>query len=118
MKDFYTFTNIIGGQPRLGNNKCRGVDPSTKKPLWDVPVASEQDLEDAVASARESFASWSRSSWEHRRQQLLLARETLLANKGQMAELITKEGGKPVSTKPKEVLDLALTVFSDSVCAP
>ncbi|OIW29510.1 aldehyde dehydrogenase [Coniochaeta ligniaria NRRL 30616] len=103
MKAFFKFANVIGGLPRSGGRIHRGVDPSTKTPLWDVPVASRQDVEDAVTSAKSAFPSWSRSSWEHRRHLLLQARDVLLANRTQMAELITKEGGKPIQFANLEV---------------
>lgn len=74
-----------------------GIDPSTRKPLWDVPVASQSDLDEAISASRNAFTSWSKTSWESRREKLLQAREILLENKVKMAELLTKEVGKPVS---------------------
>ncbi|KAI4595436.1 hypothetical protein KJ359_006781 [Pestalotiopsis sp. 9143b] len=80
-----------------------GIDPSTRKPLWDVPVASQSDLDEAISASRNAFTSWSKTSWESRREKLLQAREILLENKVKMAELLTKEVGKPISFAHLEV---------------
>lgn len=96
MGGFFRFSNVIGGELKSSDNLGRGINPSTKQPLWDVPVSSEKDIDDAVLASREAFKSWSKSSWEQRRLRLLESREILLANSAEMAELITKEGGKPV----------------------
>ncbi|KAI0528461.1 aldehyde dehydrogenase [Xylaria digitata] len=103
MDSFFTFSNTVGGQPILSERMHQGVDPSTKKSLWDVPVASKQNVEDAVASAKTAFPAWSRSSWESRKQLLLRAREVLLTNMAPMTELVTKEGGKPIQFANMEV---------------
>ena len=51
--DFGTFANIVDGQPRNSKNKYHGIDPTTKEPNWDVPVASHDDIEDAVSAANQ-----------------------------------------------------------------
>ncbi|KAK6069213.1 aldehyde dehydrogenase [Seiridium cupressi] len=103
MKDFYSFSNLVDGAPRGSENIHRGINPSTKEPLWVVPLASEQDVEDSVSSAKKASTLWAKSSWDHRRQQILLAREVLLSNRAQMAELMTKEGGKPIQFAHLEI---------------
>ncbi|KAI1869892.1 uncharacterized protein JN550_005482 [Neoarthrinium moseri] len=103
MADFDHFTNCVAGQSRQGPKVHRGIDPSTGKSLWDVPVASETYLEEAIASSKKAFAPWSKTSWEDRAQQLLLARDVLLENKAKMAELLTKEVGKPIQLAHLEV---------------
>lgn len=94
---FTIFSNIVAGQLRSSAKLHRGINPSTKEELWAVPVASEEDVNDAVEAAQNALKSWSTSSWKSRQQLLLDSRQLLLDNGEDMAELLTKEGGKPVS---------------------
>lgn len=93
---FDTFYNTIAGQKRSSPNITQGTDPSTRKPLWSVPVATDQDLEDAVTSAQQAFPAWSQTPWAERQRLLSSAHEILLSNIDKMAVLLTQEGGKPV----------------------
>lgn len=94
--DFSTFSNIINGEARSSAKVSQGINPSNKQPLWDVPVASEDDVNEAVAAAKKAFPAWSRTPWSERGRLLSKAREALLARKDEMAQLIMQEGGKPV----------------------
>lgn len=94
--DFTTFSNIINGEKRSSAKIGHGVNPSNKQPLWDVPIASEDDVNEAVAAAKNAFPAWSRTSWSERGKLLEKAREALLARKDEMAQLMMQEGGKPV----------------------
>jgi acyl-CoA reductase-like NAD-dependent aldehyde dehydrogenase len=97
MEEFTTFANIINGGPASDSHVTQGIDPSTKQKLWDVPVASKDDLELAISSAQAAFKSWSKTTWSHRQASLTAARDILVENKEKLAILLTKEGGKPVS---------------------
>ncbi|KAF3002316.1 hypothetical protein E8E14_004694 [Neopestalotiopsis sp. 37M] len=101
--NFDRYSNVIGGQLKSGQQVHQGIDPSTRKPLWDVPVASPSDLDEAILASKNAFASWSKTSWESRQEKLLQAREVLLENKAQMAELLCKEVGKPIHLAHLEV---------------
>ncbi|RSL90683.1 hypothetical protein CEP52_014521 [Fusarium oligoseptatum] len=57
--DFHTFSNVIAGALRSSAHLGHGINPSTREPLWDVPIATAQDLEDAVSAAQEASAKWS-----------------------------------------------------------
>lgn len=104
MNEFTLFVNTIDGQSSTGCRVTYGVDPSTKKKLWDVPVASAQDVDEAVSAARAAFAGWSGTTWSHRQELLLAARQVLQDSKARMATLLTKESGKPVilSSEPRK----------------
>ncbi|KAJ3535741.1 hypothetical protein NM208_g7014 [Fusarium decemcellulare] len=103
MTEFTTFANIIDGKSITGERVAHGIDPSTKKQLWDVPVASPQDIETAVLSARAAFKTWSKTSWAERQDALLTARDVILENKTKLATLLTKENGKPIEFAHMEV---------------
>jgi acyl-CoA reductase-like NAD-dependent aldehyde dehydrogenase len=93
--DFTTFTNIVNGEPRTSKNKYNGIDPTTKEKLWDVPVASKEDVEDAVKAANSAFRKWSTKSWEERQEVIARFREVYASHMDELTELLLKETGKP-----------------------
>lgn len=96
-QSFFTFTNTINGAVRGSARVAHAVNPSNRQPLWNIPVATEEDVNDAVAAASEAFASWSRLAWAERGACLIQAKEILLKIHDDMANLIMQETGKPVS---------------------
>jgi delta 1-pyrroline-5-carboxylate dehydrogenase len=113
MEEFTTFANIINGGPASASHFTQGIDPSTKQKLWDVPVATPDDLELAISSAQTAFKSWSKTTWSHRQASLTAARDILVENKEKLAVLLTKEGGKPVSiTVKNKIQALSLGRFN------
>ncbi|KAM0326693.1 hypothetical protein ACHAQA_006564 [Verticillium albo-atrum] len=101
--NFTSFGNLINGELRSSTSLARGTNPSDRQPLWEIPQASKQDLEDAVTSARDAHSSWKKTSWGERRRLLLAAKDVLMANQEQLAILITKEGGKPIEFSRIEI---------------
>ncbi|RKL17103.1 hypothetical protein BFJ68_g4608 [Fusarium oxysporum] len=102
MEHFTTFVNTVNGTSVTGK-VTQGIDPSTRQKLWDVPVASSEDIENAVSSAKSAFTQWSKTSWSDRQNALLDARDVLIYHKPALAQLITKEGGKPIQFATLEV---------------
>ncbi|GAD97180.1 hypothetical protein NECHADRAFT_43411 [Paecilomyces variotii No. 5] len=101
--NFSTFSNIINGETRSSSQVGHGINPSTKKPLWDVPVATEHDVNEAVAAAKKAYPAWSRTPWSERAKLLTRAKDALLERKDEMAHLIMQEGGKPIQFGALEV---------------
>lgn len=95
-----TFLNIIDGQPRGSKDIHHGINPSNGKPLWDVPIASAEDLEDAVKAAQKAFKTWSKTKWEDRQAIIKKIREEYLKYENEMANILMLEGGKPVCAIP------------------
>lgn len=92
---FDTFPNVIGGELRQSKQKYNGVDPSTGENLWDVPVASREDVEDAVAFANKAFPAWSQTTWDERKALLSKYKDLLVSYNDEFYELFKKECGKP-----------------------
>jgi acyl-CoA reductase-like NAD-dependent aldehyde dehydrogenase len=92
---FDSFSNIVNGEPRNSKNKYNGIDPTTKEKLWDVPVASKDDVDDAVRAANSAYKKWSKKSWEERQEALTCFKEVYASYQNEMTELLMKETGKP-----------------------
>lgn len=97
--DFSTFGNVIDGSLRSSKIMHQGVNPSDLSKLWDVPVATSQDLDDAVEAAQKSFTSWSKTPWESRQKIVSELHDLLQKHRDEFKKLIILEGGKPVSVK-------------------
>ncbi|OCK78285.1 aldehyde dehydrogenase [Lepidopterella palustris CBS 459.81] len=92
---FTTFYNVVNGENRGSKQSYHGVNPSTGEDLWDVPVATKQDLEDAVKAARTAFKSWSKKPFDERVELLLKICHAYEPYEKQMGDLLVKENGKP-----------------------
>lgn len=100
---FDTYTNIIGGEPRTSKQKYRGIDPSTKEDLWDVPIATKEDVDEAVALAHKAFPAWSQTTWDQRKELLTRYRDLLSSYQDDLLKLIKTECGKPPAMADADV---------------
>ena len=86
----------MNGKPRDAEKTYHGINPSTEEPLWEVPVATELDLEDAVEAATKAYKTWSRTSLEERRVAVKAFAKAVAEYSEKFTELIMTEVGKPV----------------------
>ena len=93
--EFDTFFNVVDGQNRSSKTKYNGIDPTTKENLWDVPVATHDDVEDAVVAATRAYNSWKKLTWAERTKYLQRYKEVYDSYLEEMTELLLKETGKP-----------------------
>ena len=94
--DFEVFHNTINGTLRSGEPFHYGVDPSTKSALWKVPVATAQDLDEAVEVARKAFGPWSNLTQNVRQGYISQLSAALRDAEVEMGILLSRECGKPV----------------------
>lgn len=94
--DFTTFYNIIAGQRRSSSIEYSGTSPITGSLLWSAPVATSEDVDDAVAAARLAFPSWAARSYKERTQLLSQFADRYLEHSGQFIELLKSETGRDV----------------------
>lgn len=102
--DFTTFSNIVNGELRSSEATGHGINPATKEANPEVPIATQKDLEDAVAAARVAFPKWTKTTFEERQEALTDYANALVANKDGFAKLLTQEQGKPLEQAAGEVL--------------
>ena len=72
-------------------------DPATGEEVGRVPVATAEEVARAVESARGAQAAWSALSYAERGRVVLRARAAVLDELDAIAELISRESGKPVA---------------------
>lgn len=101
--DFTSFTNFVNGEARGSKESYYGVNPSTEERLWDVPVATQEDVHDAVNAAQLAFPSWSKTSFEDRCSLLKDFAASIRKYEKDFVDLIKKETGKPHDLAIREV---------------
>ncbi len=79
------------------------LDPATQKVVGRVPMATSAELNAAVASARDAFATWRNSGQGTRMRVMLKLQQLIRENTGKLAELITREHGKTLPDAEGEV---------------
>jgi succinate-semialdehyde dehydrogenase/glutarate-semialdehyde dehydrogenase len=89
---------LIGGEWGVGGSggEFTVVDPATGRPVSRAPVASEGDVDTAVKSARQAAPGWARTSPADRGAALSRAAAAIEAGADWLAELTTREMGKPI----------------------
>ena len=73
------------------------LDPATGELLATLPVAQAADVDTAVQAAREAQPSWSRVDPTQRTRLLVALAEAIEANADELAELESRDVGKPIS---------------------
>ena len=79
------------------------TNPATGEVSAQLALASESDVDAAVAAAAAAFPAWRDTSLARRTQVLFAFRELLNARKGELAAIITSEHGKVLSDALGEV---------------
>lgn len=117
---------LINGEMVEGDLTMDVVNPATEEKLADCPRASESQLNAAVAAAKAAFPAWSKTSMDERKAVVLKIADVVEANAAELAQLLTKEQGKPLGDATTEVygmaafcryftsLDLPVEVLEDS----
>lgn len=73
------------------------VDPATGEEIGRVPLQDASEVAAAVARARAAQPAWARLSYGERARFILRAREVVLDQIEEIAKLISRETGKPVT---------------------
>jgi succinate-semialdehyde dehydrogenase / glutarate-semialdehyde dehydrogenase len=79
------------------------VDPSTEEPFAEVPDQGPEDARAAVEAAAAALPDWAATAPRERAEVLRRAHERLLTEADRIAELITRENGKPIAEAKGEV---------------
>lgn len=113
-----TRQNLIGGQWRLsaGGNQLDVVSPHTGEVVGRAPMSNADDVNDAVAAAKEAAVAWRKVPLKERTQLLFRFRELVASNADALANVAALEAGKTVAEakagvlKGIEVIEFALSL--------
>jgi len=89
---------FVGGawtKPKTGEYFAT-IDPSTEKPLSEVALAGEKDVDAAVKAAHQAFPAWRKLSGDDRARYLFRIARILLERAREFACLETLDNGKPI----------------------
>lgn len=103
------YTSFIGGHPVAADGAATFgvVDPATGEVFAHVSGARSADVEEAVGAASDAFSAWRRTSTTQRAEQLRAAAGRILEQRDRLAELLTREQGKPLAESGKEIEEAA-----------
>ena len=113
------FKNFIGGAwvpPAAGEYFENGNPADTSDVIGRFPLSTRDDVDRAVASARKGFEQWRRVPAPQRGDVLRRAGDLLTERKDEIADLMTREMGKPlVETRGdvQEAIDTAYYAASE-----
>jgi len=99
------FSLLIGGELTSSQSQATldVIDPSTGRVFARCPRAGEPDLERAVRAARKVAPDWRARGFAARRKLVGDLAKALRANQAWLAELLTREQGKPLSQSVAEI---------------
>ncbi len=89
-------SHFINGQWIEGKGRpFASENPATGDLVWEGTAATEKEVQQAVAAARQSLTSWADKESSERIQYLEAFREQLRSHRDELAEAISRETGKP-----------------------
>ncbi|TCP14609.1 succinylglutamic semialdehyde dehydrogenase [Crenobacter luteus] len=101
-------THFIDGHWLAGEGDAfEKRNPAADELVWQGRAASAAQVDAAVAAARAAFPAWARRPLEERAAIARRFGELLNANKATLAELISRETGKPLWEAQTEVVSMA-----------
>ena len=86
-------------------------DPGTGEEIGRARLSSSEDVNEAVKAARRAQPAWASLTFKERGRVILEARKLMLAERDELATLISKEAGKPIA----EALSMEIVPTLDSM---
>jgi acyl-CoA reductase-like NAD-dependent aldehyde dehydrogenase len=94
LKDNYV--QIINGKSGPTEKTHRGINPATLEQKLEVPIATQENVNQAVEAGKKAFKSWSKVPWNERKNKLLAFADAFGAQMKEFADLLVSEQGKTV----------------------
>lgn len=101
------FSMTIDGKAVDASRRIEVLDPATEQVVARAPDAAPRQLDEAVASARRAAPAWAGLPLEERRKLIARVGEVIVSNQETLAELLTREQGKPLAAARQEVMAAA-----------
>lgn len=90
-------TSLIAGEQASGSKSTSIIDPASGREIGSLSHADLATVDAAVRAASDAFAQWRDTAPAQRARYLMKFRELVEANRQELAELITREHGKPIA---------------------
>ena len=90
------------------------INPATEEPIATIALGSAKDVDDAVASAKNAFISYSETSREERLSLLRRIIDAYKARSEELAQTITSEMGAPITLSRKAQVPAGLAHFLEA----
>jgi acyl-CoA reductase-like NAD-dependent aldehyde dehydrogenase len=97
------FRLLINGDLVQGHDKAPVINPATEQAFADRPVASLQQLDLAVKTAKAAQVKWAQTSVSERQSVLAAIADRIEANVEDIAHVLTLEQGKPLRDSKAEI---------------
>jgi succinate-semialdehyde dehydrogenase/glutarate-semialdehyde dehydrogenase len=81
----------------------KAYNPATEELIRDYPEPDEREVEDLLATAERTFASWRKVPFAERSRLMHAAADRLREHRSDYAQLMTEEMGKPIAAAESEV---------------
>jgi acyl-CoA reductase-like NAD-dependent aldehyde dehydrogenase len=94
--DFVTYRNCINGVLVDTSEHRHGINPANLEALPNVPVATKEDLDDAISAAQAAFKKWSKAPYGERRGAVIAFADAIEEFREEFIRILTIEQGKPV----------------------
>jgi aldehyde dehydrogenase (NAD+) len=103
---------FIGGEwtNPAGEGRIEVIDPTTEEVIGHAPEGTPQDVDRAVAAAREGFEAWSQVPVQERAEACAAIGKALSARQEEIATLISREMGMPI--RLSQMIQAGLPVMS------
>ena len=97
------FSLSIGGELEQSAAHLDVINPATGQVFARCPAADRAQLDRAVQAAREAFLAWRKTSYGERAALIKRMSQLLRDNQAALAELLTREQGKPLAQSVAEI---------------
>lgn len=97
------FSLLIDGELMAGSGELDVIDPATGQVFARCPAAGQAELDRAVAAARRAAPAWNELGFEARTESIGRLADALREHQDSLAELLTREQGKPIGQSIAEI---------------
>jgi acyl-CoA reductase-like NAD-dependent aldehyde dehydrogenase len=97
------FSHLINGRLVGSDGSLEVINPATGEVFARCPEANKEQLDEAVAAARQAFLSWRETSYADRAALLRQLSVALQDHQDTLGELLTREQGKPFAQSQAEI---------------
>jgi acyl-CoA reductase-like NAD-dependent aldehyde dehydrogenase len=106
----HAFKLLINGRLVAGAGTAPVINPATGAPFADRPVASRDQLDEAVAAAKAAQPGWAATPYAERQRVLQNVADRIEERTDDLARVLTLEQGKPLRDSRAEIGLLVATI--------